>query len=227
MINVSRLASAVQNQVLSGLSGYNSTLTIPIAQLEDEVVQEYLVLLKKYSLKGMIPRKELLTDINCIEIDCKPISNCCQDIPINTNTPHFQIPPIVNDFGGGAIEFIGSIDKQLKFEVYTSPIFRFHKYKLRGKNRPYVYLNPAVNSDGLLDGWVFNAPLLEMLSVTAIFKDSRKVQEYIEQHGCCNKLDVETPTWLDAEIIQSLTNKYLKYFRQLQAPNTPNDSIPR
>lgn len=35
----------------------------------------------------------------------------------------------------------------------------------------------------------------------------------MEQFGCCNKLDTETPTWLDAEIIQSLTNKYLKYFR--------------
>ena len=123
----------------------------------------------------MIPRKELLTDINCIEIDCQPISNCCQDIPINTDTPHFQIPPIVNDFGEGAIEFVGSVDKQIKFEVYTSPTFRFHKYKLRGKNRPYVYINPAVNSKGLLDGWVFGAPMLEMLSVTAIFKDPRKV----------------------------------------------------
>lgn len=228
MFNVTRLASAVQNQVLSGLSGYNSTLTIPIAQLEDEVVQEYLLLVKKYSLKNMIPKKDLFVELNCIEVGCKSLSNCCKDIPeLRDAVSHFEIPPIVNDFGDSAIEYIGSINKQIKFKVYTGFNFQHHKYKLRGANQPYVFVNPSINQNGLLDCYLFNAPYLERVTVVAIFKDPRQVAEYMSEHGCCDWTDNDTQTWLDAEIVQSLTAKYLKYFRQLQAPNTSNDTVPR
>lgn len=228
MFNVTRLASAIQNQVLSGLSGYNSTLSIPMAQLEDEVVQEYLVLLKKYSLKNMLPKKDLLVELNCIEIDCKSLSNCCESLDfLNDATAHFEIPPIVNDFGDSSIEYIGSINKQKRFTVYTNLNFKHHKFKLRGNTKPYVFVNTSVNQNGLLDCYLFNAPFLERVSIIAVFKDPRQVEAYMRDNGCCEWSNPDTQTWLDQEIIQSLTNKYLKYFRQMQATNTSTDSIPR
>lgn len=226
MFNVSRLAGAVQNAVLSGLSGYNSTLTIPIQQIEDEVVQEYLLLLKKYSSKNAIPRKDLFVELGCIELDCKPLSNCCTEVDLE-NYSHFEIPQILNDFGEAAIEYIGSIDKLVKFKVYTGYNFKNHKFKLRGSKKPYVFVNPAPNDQGFLDCYVFNAPLLEKVTVIGIFKDPRQLSDYLETLGCCGHVLADTQSWLDAEIVQSLTAKYLKYYRQLIAPQTSNDSIPR
>jgi hypothetical protein len=226
MFNVSRLAGAVQNQVLSGLAGYNSTLTIPIEQIEDEVVQEYLLILKKYSAKNAIPKKDLFVELGCIELDCKPLSNCCEDVDLEL-VSHFEIPQIMNDFGEQAIEYVGSIDKLMKFKVYTGYNFKHHKFKLRGNKKPYVFINPAINENGLLDCYVFNAPLLEKVTVIGIFKDPRQLSEYLENMGCCGRVLADSLSWLDAEIVQSLTSKYLKYYRQLLAQTTPNDSIPR
>lgn len=115
----------------------------------------------------------------------------------------------------------------MKFKVYTGYNFKHHKFKLRGNKKPYVFINPAINENGLLDCYVFNAPLLEKVTVIGIFKDPRQLSEYLENMGCCGRVLADSLSWLDAEIVQSLTSKYLKYYRQLLAQTTPNDSIPR
>ena len=123
-------------------------------------------------MQNAIPRKDLFYALNCIEVDCKSLDKCCHS---NFSAPvmHFEIPQIVNDFGERAIEFIGSTDKQIKFKVYTSTQFKFHQYKMRGKDRPYVYIETTPNEHNFYDCYIFNAPLLERLSVIAIFKDPR------------------------------------------------------
>jgi hypothetical protein len=47
---VNKLASAIYNDIQGGLQGYESTLNMSIEQLEDEVVEERLAVIKKYSL---------------------------------------------------------------------------------------------------------------------------------------------------------------------------------
>ena len=65
---VDKIASAVFNDIVSGLSGYNATINLSLEQLKDEVVEERLQVIKEYSLKNLIPIKDLLTSLNCIEI---------------------------------------------------------------------------------------------------------------------------------------------------------------
>jgi len=36
-----------------------------------------------------------------------------------------------------------------------------------------VYLDSAPNEHGMIDGYIFNAPLLKMISIVAVFKDPR------------------------------------------------------
>ena len=106
-------------------------------------------------------------------MDCKSLDKCCEHDPDDELIAHFEIPQLVNDFGEQSIEFIGSTDKQIKFKVYTSPQFRFHKYKTRRKNKPFVYIDTTPNENNRYDGYVFNAPMLERITVIAIFKDPR------------------------------------------------------
>jgi hypothetical protein len=44
---------------------------------------------------------------------------------------------------------------------------------MRGKDKPYVYIDTTPNENNMYDAFVFNAPLLKRLSVVAIFKDLR------------------------------------------------------
>lgn len=224
---ISKIASAIYNDIQSGLSGYNSTLNMSIEQLEDEVVQERLAVIKTYSAQNLIPVKDLIYSLNCIETDCKDLSKCCESTG-STPQLHFEIPQIINDFGEKAIDFIGSTDKNIKFKVYTNPsIFKYHQYKTRGANKPYVFIDTTPNEHNMYDGYIFNAPLLERLTVRAIFKDPRQ----LEQYSCCNFEEQDNMSFIESDIKDRLTKKKLAYYRQnVQTPiiiQQPNNQIPK
>lgn len=220
---IEKLASAIRNDVVSGLRGYHTNLSMSLEQLEQDIVDERLQILKEYSLKGVLPLRDLYISINCIPVDCRSIERCrcniqddCSDPPI----AHFEIPQIVNDYGSLSIDYIGSTDRQLPFIFYTSSTaFRYHKYRKRGKNRPYVWIDTTPNENGMYDCFVFNAPLLSYVSISAIFKDLRQLGNY----SCCTDLQDDNMSFINNEIKKRLTEKKIRYYRQLAAPILPND----
>lgn len=224
----SKLASAIYNDIVGGLRGYSSTPTISLDQLEDEVAEERLSLIKQYTLKGIIPKNDLLRTISCIPIDCKDIENCssCQknDIFEGTPTMHFEIPLLLTDFGGVGIDYIGSPDLQHPFIVYTrANDLKYRKYKRYIKKKPYVYINVSPNENGMCDCWVFNAPFIKRVTVIGVFKDERQLSMF----GCDCEPDMSNMSFLDSEIKERLTKKKLYYYRQLLQPQQPNNQVPK
>ena len=76
-MQVSKIASAVYNDVMAGLAGYSATPTMSLEQLEDEVVEERLLVIKEYALKNLVPIKDLTMQINCIPVGCESMDKCC------------------------------------------------------------------------------------------------------------------------------------------------------
>ena len=227
MASIKAISSAVYNDIVSGLAGYPAVQTISLEQLEDEVVETRLYIIKKYSTQNAIPKKDLLYSINCIELDCKSLDKCCAADPYSTAVAHFEIPQIVNDLGEDAIAYIGATDKQLSFHVYTDYSFKHHKYRTRGSKKPYVFIDTTPNENNLYDCYVFNAPLLERLTVIAIFKDPRQVEDYQKEHGCCDYADTDNFTFLDTEIKDTLTKQKFAYYRQYIQQPFPNNQVPK
>lgn len=229
MAYYNKMASAIYNDIVSGLRGYSANPTLSMEQLEDEIAEERLAVIKQYILKGVIPKKDLLKTISCITVDCKDIEGCdaCGGDSNFEGTPtmHFVIPPLMTDFGGFGIEYIGSADLQNPFIWYTNPTsMRYHKFRRRTKNKPYVFVNMSTNKDGMCDCWVFNAPFLKRVTVIGVFKDERKLEEY----GCdCLGEGDNSPSFIDAEVKERLTKKKIYYYRQLAAPILPNDQVAR
>lgn len=220
---INKLASAIQDNIVSGLRGFHETMSLPIEQIEDEIINTRLLIIKEYQMKGILPINDLLISINCIPIDCQNIERCpCSEM--GTPTMHFEIPQIVTDFGNAAITYIGSIDRQRPFVFYTSNTLwnMYHKYRKRGQNKPFVYIDITPNERGMLDCYVFNAPLLKMISVTAVFKDPRQLCNM----GFCKDIDDNNMSWIYAEIEKRLTEFYVRYYRQLATPILPNDQRP-
>lgn len=224
-MNISRLASAVYNDIVSGLQGFEATQNMSVEQLEDEVIEERISLIQKYAAKGVLSLRDFAYAINCIPVDCKSLEGCCDEaLNISGKIPHFEIPPIVNDLGERAIIYMGSTDRQVRFKVYTSPqAVKYQKYKQRRANKPFVYLSTFPNENGNYDGYIYNAPLLETLRVEAIFKDPRDLKDY----NCCVEIEDENYTSLDTEIKKNLIEKKLRYYRQFQQPPMPNDQAPK
>ena len=217
---VNKLASAIYNDVKSGLAGYNSNSTLSIEQLEDDVVDERLQIIKEYSMKNLVPRNDLLMSINCIQTDCKSLDKCpCSGTTYSKPQVHFEIPQILNDLAQESVEFIGSIDREVQFKVYTNTSWQYHKYMRRGANKPFVYIEPTPNENNMYDCWVYNAPMLKTISVIAIFKDPRQLSQY----DCCSGNDLDNTSFVSTEIKKRLTEKKLRYYRSLIVPPQPND----
>lgn len=223
---IEKLASQIRNDVVSGLRGYHSNLSMNMEQLQDEIVACRLSILKQYFLKGIFPIKDLLIAINCIDVDCKSLERCiCGKIrEDDTVVAHFEIPQIVSDYGKQAIEYIGSTDRQNKFTVITSlSELDNRKYRKRGQNKPYVWIDFAPNENGMLDCFLFNAPFMEQVSVVAVFKDPRQLNRY----SCCNMDELNGPdvnmSFIDQLVKDKLTKEKLYYYRQVAAQKLPND----
>jgi hypothetical protein len=221
---VNKLASAIYNDIVGGLAGITSTPNLSLLQLEDDCVDERLQIIKEYSMKNLIPKKDLVMSINCITVDCKSLDKCPCGTDISSPELHFEIPQIVNDLGSESIEYIGSINKKVVFKVYTNiTAFRYHQFLRHGSHKPFVYIDTTPNNNNKYDGWIFNSPLLEKLSLIAIFKDPRQLEEY----DCCAGDDLENYTFLSAEIKKRLTEKKIRYYRQLAAQPQPNNQVPK
>lgn len=221
---IEKLASAIRNDIVSGLRGYHTNMSMSIEQLCDDIIDMRLQIIKEYSLKGLLPAKDLYMSINCIPIDCDTsLERCkCREVSecFQTYTAHFEIPQIVMDYGNLSIDYIGSADRQLPFVYYTSlSNYRNHKYRKRGKNKPYVWIDTTPNERGMYDCFVFNAPLLEMVSITAIFKDPRQLENY----ACCTELQDDNKSFINNEIKNRLVQQKLRYYRAYAAPLKPND----
>lgn len=216
---ISKLASAIYNDVVGGLANITSTPTISMEQLEQDVVDERLQIIKEYAFKNLVPRNDLMMSMNCIDVDCKSLDKCPCGASYTPPQLHFQIPQLVNDFGADAVEFIGSIDKQNFFKVYTSTAFQYHKFLKRGADRPYVYIETTPNENNLYDAWIFGAPLIKKIAVIAIFKDPRQLIDF----DCCRNDDLDNYSFISTEIKKRLTEKKLRYYRNFANNQTPNN----
>ena len=233
--SIERLTDAVFNDVVSGLRGYHQNMSMSKEQLQEEIVQMRLAVIKEYMLKGILPIEDLVAAINCIPVDCDTLDKCkCNSLTCGSDPiAHFQIPQILFDFGlGNSIKYLGSTDKQHPFIIYTKNIDKLNsiqKYRKRGKNKPWVFIDVTPNNEGLLDCYIFDAPLIKQVSIVAIFKDPRQLEEFQ-----CNCEDETIPqdritqmdnnmNYLDIVIKDRLTQQKLRYYRQYAAPILPND----
>jgi len=149
---VEKLAAAIYLDVMTGLVGITSNPSMSLQQLEDDVVDERLQIIKEYYMKNLIPKLDLLMSITCIDVDCKSLDKCpCNGTSYSPPVAHFEIPQIINDPAGNAVEYLGSIDRQVIFKVYTSAAYKYHPYMRRGANKPYVYIETTPNENNMYD----------------------------------------------------------------------------
>ena len=112
------------------------------------------------------------------------------------------------------------------FQIVTSLTeLETRQYRKRGKDKPYVWIDFAPNSEGTLDCFIFNAPLIQQISVVGIFKDPRQVESY----SCCNMSDDnltgadDNISYLTQLVKERLTKEKVQYYRQLAMATKPND----
>lgn len=218
-MTIEQLSSAIVNDIYSGLSGLNnSNISISQDQLADEIVDLRQLIIKEWWLKGILQKGDLLTALNCVVVDCKDPTKCgpcdkAYDGPAGHSEMHFEIPKTVEGIGSDAIAFVGSADRQERYRIYYNPAqMKYHSYRKRYRNKPYVYIEKTPNENGNYDGWIFNLPFVKRIAVIGIFKDPRD----LEKLGCsgdCDNTNGDLGS-VSAEIQNRLTKSKLYYYRQ-------------
>lgn len=224
-MTLDKLTSAVYNDIQSGLAGFNANPSMSLEQLADECLEVRDAVVREWWLKGLLRRHELSRAINCVSVDCADQNKCtCVGLPAK-NARHFEIPQLLESIGDDALEFVGTTDRSLSYDVYfTKEAAQMHKHKRRNANKPYVYIERALNSNGMYDCWLYNAPFVTNLAVIGIFKDPRQLAEF----NCCgNPEEYEDFGSVSNEVKDRLIKKKIQYYRQFYPQPQQTNLIPR
>lgn len=223
-MTISELTSAIYNDISSGLVAIHNNPTISLEQLEDEVVDMRSQIIFEWWKKGLLQKGDLLTAINCIDVDCKDPTKCCTSLGV-TPELHFEIPQLLPGLGDDAIYWIGSADRKQRYKVYFTPSqVKYHKYKKRNLNKPYVYIEPTPNQNGMYDGWIFNLPFVKQIAVIGVFRDPRQLEKLGCDGNCDKSSDLGT---ISHEVQTRLTKEKIYFYRNaLQLPHV-NDQTAR
>ncbi len=218
------LASIVKNDIQAGLKGVGN-YSFSIEQIERELELARAALLKRSSLQNILKPSEFSQDINCIPLACEDLSECCEGVDTGKKGLQFKIPRPAEIFGQNSISYVGQVDRTKRYMVYTDYSFLAEAYRVspNGKPRPFVFINLGrVDEDDMVTGYIFNVPRLKLVRVTGVFENPYLAYgpEGIEDARMNMRLPI--PEWAAEEIVRSLVNKYVQYYKAFNQPPLPN-----
>lgn len=92
-MTIEQLASIIYNNVVSGMDGNHIDSKFSMPQIEDDIVNERLSVIKEYALKGILPASDLMMKINCISLDDQPVNRIGQFEDFDGYyIKHFEVP---------------------------------------------------------------------------------------------------------------------------------------
>ena len=220
-MTLSQMASAINNHIRDGLNGISSANTSD-DQLKDEILLTTSALIVKLSTQGLLDINKLTQRIDGIRVECRDLSANC-DVEAAVSAPHFVIPN-VNRVIQEPISFLGTIDGGLSIKVYYDRDYRYHKYRLATAKRPFAWISTTQNADGFHDVFLFNLGKyngLQFVSIDAIFDNPYDLLNtpYYEQFSSA---EFYAPSYVQQEVIDTITQKYVNYHRQLHLNPSPN-----
>lgn len=218
-MQLEELVSAIYNDLVSGtFIPASNRQFISLDQLEDECIETRASIIREWYLKSLLNKGELSIALNCVDVDCKDQNKCgCKSISNIKPAKHFEIPILAEGIGDEAVIYVGSTDRDESYKVYfNKEAAKYHNYKKRNADKPYVYIERTPNENGKYDGWLFNAPYVKHIAVIAIFKDPRQLKEY----NCCVDVDYLDMGSISDEIKRRILAKKIQLYRTpvYQAP---------
>jgi hypothetical protein len=221
-MTLKEITSAIRNHVADGLSGQIENFSYSLDQLEEEVIIARNKLLQKYSMQ---PQVKLNKKYFYQTMDLIPIEEI--DIALEgafksgEEQKGIYVPKIHSTALDDAIEFLGDIRKRKGMKVYYDTEFVLHKYRPYTSRTPYAWLDTTLrmkNNGNII--YLYNmdkATVSQYLSIRAIFSDPRDVP-----NGLGDRQEFPCPGWLQDEIVSSLTERYVRYYRLMNIPALPN-----
>ena len=222
------MTSTIRSRVADALSGKVANQAFSVMQIEEELDLVRADFVHKYAGTEKLDVSFLYQTIDSVPIVCTDMSQNCA-LEIGEGVPSIKVPSLMPITKKDSIEYIGLVNKQNDFLVYydTDEVSN-HKYRLKTKHMPYVWVDNTLASGEHITIYFFNLGKyneLKYVSIRAAFEHPTRVYGFNP-----NTLDTEYPApgHMQNAIIDNLTEKYIRYYRQMNVPgmnNTQNDPI--
>jgi len=224
----SEMASACRNRIADGLDGNIADQAFSLEQLYAEIDLQRADFAHKYAITNKLNPKFLVQELPLQKLVCDNLTpglDCTEDLlkDPDASIPRVEIPAISPLFGVNPVEYVGLNNMRESFKVYYHPDdIRTHRVRIKTRHKPFIWVDLAPNENGKLDMWFFNmSPYnpLQFVKVRAIFEQP----SFIDPTNP-NFLNEEypAPQHMQMAIIDALTEKWIRYYRQLQVPKMPN-----
>lgn len=221
-MTLEQLASAISNNVSSGLKGVGN-YTYSLAQIKDDIsaMRSQLILQYDDTKKANINQfAQKRTNIP-LDITQYPLSGYPES---GQQVLTAKIPALAATRSNSAILYLGPPDMSLNLRTYySSNEVESHKYTRVISQRPYAFIDSAMDADGNVPVYVFNlgSSPFRSLTISAIFDDPIKLME--NDGIISDSEEFPAPMGLQSIIVEQVTSKYIAYYKRLHTANQFND----
>jgi len=220
-LTLEQIASTIRNHVVDGLDGVSET-SFSIEQLKDEIMISASASVARLTVQGLLKVSNLTQRIDGVPIKIRDLSTNCL-VESEICAPHFQIPN-VNRAVDEPIVFLGSADTKLQFKIYYDRDYQYHRYRLATARKPFAWVSTSKNTSGFYDVFLFNMGkynAIKFISMDVLLDNPYDLlgTEYAAQFSSS---EFFAPLFVQEEIIDKLTQKYVNYYRQLHMQPKPN-----
>jgi len=160
-MTLTQIASAIRNHIKDGLSGDVANHSYSIEQLEQEIILMRNKILMERSRAGKVNLKQYYQTMAGVILEPEDISGNPK-FKAYKRALKFTIPRIlstVNDDYEVITAF--TIDNERSFKIYRTTDYRDHKYRVKTKRAPFIYLDTSMDKDGNIPGWLMNTTSYE------------------------------------------------------------------
>jgi hypothetical protein len=218
------ISSTILNNITDALSGAINSRALSIAQVNGEVDLLREKLLYDQLRAGKIDIKYFMQNINTIPLVCRDLVRDCGAAKSGESVPSILIPKLISTQDNSQIEYVGLANKQRRFITYYDiDDISNHKFRLKTSHSPFAWVDLIPDEDNNIAIYFFNLgqyATLKFIDIRAAFS---KPSELKPLDPSIEEQEYAAPGNIQDLIITTLTERYVRYYRQMNVMNLNND----
>ena len=216
------MTSAIRTNVGTGLKEV-SNYPFSLEQIKDEISNMRSSIIYQLSSRGQLNPSYFSQSRKNIELS---VSTFPEEGVLESSDAVFfaKIPKLAMTKDNSSVLYLGPTDMSLNLKTYYSfNALKTHQYSRVIKNRPYAFIDLSQDDNGFVPVYITNIGpfIFKNITIRAIFDDPVKILQ--EDGYFVDTEEFPAPLTVQEMIVDSISKKYITYYRSLSTPNKPND----
>ncbi len=219
-MTLDEIAGSIRNNIGNGLKEVTN-YDYSLEQIKKEISLVRASIVLKESKNGILNPEHFIQRFDNLDLTLT-------NFPYTaiTNSPekvwYTQIPRLAMTVDNSSLTFVGPTDFSQDFKKYYDRAYKSHRYNRITSMYPFVYVDLSHDYNNHTDLYFFNldGSGLKKVSVRGIAADPVAVLEADGIFG--EDEEFPAPQAVQDVIIETITRKYILYYRQLNHPTQPN-----